>query len=266
MASTSATSTYIAIGQSFSSLEAAKATIKQAISEQHESFIVDYSDKTRFRIVCPQKPQCNFQVRATNSKRNGISITHVLPHTCSPATHFQARNTQAVQFLLPHHRASVVDNPRISIKQIQSNERLQFNNKISYQQAYRVKEAALQELWGDESECFAQFPDYVSRFNSADPENRAYLDVGSNGRFNAAFFAPAGLRQAGRCLRGFTAIDGTHTKSRYRMILLIACGIDANSNVVLLAWALVPAEDESWWEWFLTYLKAAYPCKSIFTV
>ena len=46
------------------------------------------------------------------------------------------------------------------------------------------------------------------------------------------------------------------------MILLIACGIDANSNVVPLAWALVPAEDESWWEWFLTYLKATYPCKS----
>ena len=118
----------------------------------------------------------------------------------------------------------------------------------------------------DESECFAQFPDYISRFNSADLEHRAYLDVGSNRRFNAAFFAPAGLRQAGRCLRRFTAIDGIHTKSRYRMILLIACSIDANSNVVLLAWALVLAEDESWWEWFLTYLKAAYPCKSIFTV
>jgi hypothetical protein len=53
MASTSATSTYITIGQSFSSLEAAKAAIKQAISEQHESFIVDYSDKTWFRIICP---------------------------------------------------------------------------------------------------------------------------------------------------------------------------------------------------------------------
>jgi hypothetical protein len=134
MASTSASSTYIAIGQSFSSLEAAKAAIKQAISEQRESFIVDYSDKTRSRIVCPQNPQCNFQVRATNSKRNGISMTHVIPHTCSPGTHFHARNTQAVQFLLPHHRASVVGNPRNSIKQIQSNERLQFNNKIGYQQ------------------------------------------------------------------------------------------------------------------------------------
>ena len=255
----------IEIGQTFSSLATAKAAIKLAISEQHESFIIDYSDKTRFRIMCPMRTQsnCEFQVRATDSKKHGVTITHAKPHTCSPATHFQARNTHAVQFLLPHHRASVVDNPKISIKQIQSNERLQFRNTISYQQAYRVKEAVLQELWGDESECFAQFPDYIDRFKSADPQNRAYLDIGSDNRFNAAFFAPAGLRHAGRHLRGFTAIDGTHTKSRYRMLLLIACGIDANSNVVPLAWALVPIEDEIWWNWFLIYLKASYPCKSI---
>jgi hypothetical protein len=54
--------------------------------------------------------------------------------------------------------------------------------------------------------CFAQFPDYINRFNSADPQNRAYLDIGSDNRFIASFFAPAGLRHAGRYLRGFTAI------------------------------------------------------------
>jgi hypothetical protein len=147
-ASTSTASASIAIGQSFSSLVAAKAAIKQAISEQHKSFITDYSDKTCFRVICLLRSQsnCDFQVRATDSKRNSVTITHAKPYTCSPATYFQARNTQTIQFLLPHHRASVIDNPRISIKQIQSNKRLQFGNKINYQQAYRVKEAVLQEL------------------------------------------------------------------------------------------------------------------------
>jgi hypothetical protein len=139
-------STSIAIGQSFSSLAAAKAAIKQAISEQHESYIIDYSDKNRFRVIFQLKPECDFQVRATNSKKNRVIITHKRPHSCSPATHFEARNTHSLQFLLAYHRASVLDNPYISIKQIQSNERLQFNNQISYHQAYRVKEAILQEL------------------------------------------------------------------------------------------------------------------------
>ena len=30
------------------------------------------------------------------------------------------------------------------------------------------------------------------------------------------------------------------------MMLLIACGIDANDKVVPLAWALVPIENEIW--------------------
>ena len=41
------------------------------------------------------------------------------------------------------------------------------------------------------------------------------------------------------------------------MILLVACGIDANDKVIPLAWALVlvPIENEVWWTWFLGYLK-----------
>jgi hypothetical protein len=46
-------------------------------------------------------------------------------------------------------------------------------------------------------------------------------------------------------------------------MLLIACSLDANSNVVL-GRASVPIEDEFYWNWFLTYLKATYPYGSIF--
>jgi hypothetical protein len=72
-----------------------------------------------------------------------------MPHTGSLATPVGARNTHSLHFLLAYHRASVLDNPKISIKEIQSNERLQFNNQVRYRQAYRVKEAILRELWGD---------------------------------------------------------------------------------------------------------------------
>src|ERR1700679_1045279 len=106
---------------------------------------------------------------------------------------------------------------------------------------YRVKEAILQDIWGDESDSFALFPDYITRFKAADPTNFAAINE-SHGVFEAVFFAPGGLRNSGQFLRPFTAIDGTHTKSNYRMILLVACGIDANEHVIPLAWALVPIE------------------------
>jgi len=43
------------------------------------------------------------------------------------------------------------------------------------------------------------------------------------------------------------------------MMLLVACGIDANDKVIPLAWALVPIENEVWWAWFLGYLKHCIP-------
>ena len=57
----------------------------------------------------------------------------------------------------------------------------------------------------------------------------------------------------------FIAVDGTHTRSKYQMQLIIAYGIDANNNGVPLAWALVPIEDEYWWTWFFEQLYIALP-------
>jgi transposase-like protein len=46
------------------------------------------------------------------------------------------------------------------------------------------------------------------------------------------------------------------------MMLLVACGIDANDQVIPLAWALVPIENKIWWTWFLRYLKHSIPALS----
>jgi hypothetical protein len=67
---------------------------------------------------------------------------------------------------------------------------------------------------GSESESFALFPDYIARFKAADRNNAAYISTISNGTFEPLSFCPSGLRNAGTYLRGFIAIDGTHTKSR----------------------------------------------------
>lgn len=114
-------------------------------------------------------------------------------------------------------------------------------------------------MWGNKSDNFAKFPDYIKRFEDADPYNFAALDTTVTGEFQAAFFSSGGLCAAGPYIRPFITVDRTHTKSRYRIMLLIACKIDANDQVIPLAWALVPIEETSWWSWFLRYLKACYP-------
>ena len=60
------------------------------------------------------------------------------------------------------------------------------------------------------------------------------------------------------CLRPFYALDGTHTRSRYNLTLLLAVGIDAEDRVHPLAYALVPIENEHWWARFCTHLIDAF--------
>ncbi len=70
---------------------------------------------------------------------------------------------------------------------------------------------------------------------------------------------PAPCRSSFRHLRRFAHLDGTHTRPNYRMVFLLATDLDGNGQIVLLAFALVPAEDTEWWTWFLCFLKRVFP-------
>jgi hypothetical protein len=43
------------------------------------------------------------------------------------------------------------------------------------------------------------------------------------------------------------------------MMLLIATCLDANNQVLPIAWALVPTENAQWWIWFCTFLYRHFP-------
>jgi hypothetical protein len=136
------------VGTTFDNITEAKLAIKAFIAGAAESWKSTHSDKERFHIVCKQQRSWAFRIRATNSKRKGVSITHLQPHSCSPTGHSRASNTNSMEYLLPHHRAAMRDNPDISAKQIQSAERLQYFNIIPYLQAYRVKQNARSDWHG----------------------------------------------------------------------------------------------------------------------
>jgi hypothetical protein len=160
---------------------------------------------------------------------------------------------------LAHHQGHVVaENRGIKPRDIQGLERTIYHHEnVSYKQAWRAKEQVIEDLDGPEDNCFSQFPDYIARFTAATPKNYAALHPSIDGKFKAAFFSPAPCRHAFDSIREIVFLDGTHTFGRYKMILLIAVGIDANGHVIPLAYSLVPVEDEYWWIWFLQQLALA---------
>ena len=55
------------------------------------------------------------------------------------------------------------------------------------------------------------------------------------------------------------AVDRTFTKIRFVHILLLAVSMDAQDELVILGWAVVPNECEETWDSFLTSLGKAHP-------
>jgi hypothetical protein len=168
-------------------------------------------------------------------KKKGAVITILIPHSCSPANHYKNKQSSALWFLKDHHRASLVNDRTLTPAQIQSYKRLRFSNTISYRQAHRLKQALLDEIEGKEADCFAKFPAYIEQLVALDPKNQSALAIDKEDRFEAAAFAPAAMKQAFQWLRPFIALDACHTRSKFRMMLMIAVGIDANDNVLPLS-------------------------------
>ena len=76
--------------------------------------------------------------------------------------------------------------------------------------------------------------------------------------FAAVFIAPTACRNAIRNIRGYFGFDATHTRSNYLQMLYICCSIDANDQIIPLAWALILTENGLWWNWFCKECKHAF--------
>jgi hypothetical protein len=148
----------------------------------------------------------------------------VKSHSYSPATHVEARNTHSLQFLLPHHRESVLDNPKISIKQSNLMGVYNLIITLAITKLIELRRLHYRSFGVINRSVFARFPDYISRFNLADLENRVYLDVSSNNRFNAAFFFARWASVHGAL---FTwSYSCTPDSIRIQMVWVRACGFE----------------------------------------
>jgi MuDR family transposase len=159
--------TMVALYDTFTSIAEARKAINHYVLDDGESYWVYKSDSKRYILVCKDK-SCSFVIRVWCTKKTGVTITQLKLHICCPTVYYKNKQTSALWFLKDYHCAFVVDNCDITPAQIQSNERLQFNNSLSYIQAYRVKQALLVEIEGCKANCFARFLAYLQYIANTD--------------------------------------------------------------------------------------------------
>ncbi|XP_070049051.1 uncharacterized protein [Nicotiana tomentosiformis] len=178
-----------------------------------------------------------FKVRKFNS----------LP-TCSlmDNTHIQCKPTATVvgSMVIPKY----TDPKTIYIpKDIQTDMLSEHGVNLTYMQAWRAKEKALEFLRGHPADSYSRLPSYLYILEKTYPGSVVKLQKTDDDYFLYAFVALSTSIKGWDYCRPVIVVDGTFLKSAYKGIMLIASIMDVACSILPLAYAVVDSEyDASW--------------------
>ena len=232
---------------------------------------VVHSDiKVRYTVAC-EDPKCPWIVRARPWKGGpGWHIVSCLPHLCRGKRvdgELESRNHRQLtsEFIAYRLSNSISSLPTMSIKSVQDLVKALFHYEVKYGKAWKAKQTAFKMLYDDWEEAYNRLPRLLGAMAATNPgmvhvvepygqktmihrERRVRV-------FGRAFWAFEQCVRAFQHCRPVISIDGTFLTGQFKGTLLVAIGSDANNRLLPLAFALVEAETNDNWEWFLRILR-----------
>ncbi|XP_054813400.1 uncharacterized protein LOC129314046 [Prosopis cineraria] len=161
-------------------------------------------------------------------------------------------STLTSSIIIDELRASISKSPNDIRRDIYR----EYGLKLSYYQAYRGKEKALAEIYGQSDESYMLIPWICQRLIESDPTTVAKWIVGPCNRFQCLFVA------YGCSIKGFMEgarpilyIDGSFLSGPYKGTLLSACVYNVDNKMFPVAYAIVGGEIVEEWSWFLQNIK-----------
>ncbi|XP_054785888.1 uncharacterized protein LOC129292343 [Prosopis cineraria] len=124
----------------------------------------------------------------------------------------------------------------------------EYGLNLTYQQALRGKDRALEEIHGLPQQSYMLIPWLCEKLKETDPDTVAKWVASTNYRFDRLFIA------YGCCIKGFLQgarpilfINGSYLSGPYKGTLLAASAIDANNDLFPLAYTIVGGETYDNW-------------------
>jgi hypothetical protein len=131
-------------------------------------------------------------------------------------------------------------------KEIEDTIAVHFAEKISYKIAQLCRLRLLDGGLGHHWYSFQLLPSYRDTVELRCPGAIVDLLIGQQtGNFQRCFVCPPTSRTTFQHLRRLVAVDGTFLTGRFSLTLLLAVGIDANGQNVILAWAVVESDNRA---------------------
>ena len=245
------------------------AKLKEAVEswaiEDHFTFSVVKKDVKRVDYRCRARAMgCLWRVFASTTMEGELQVKKITSsHTCiaAPVAAREVANTQNwLRRTVPQHLfVTKATKPMEIVEPI----RMHYGEKVNYEAPRLTKAALIADRVEHQREHFHKIPFYLKLLHQHNEglytDLHTTADVNGHQIFQRLFICPRQSRESFQSIRKFMAIDGTFLKAQFVQTLLLAVGIDANGNILLLAWGIVESENKSSWRYFLQHLKKAIP-------
>ena len=255
----------LAVGRIFDSKEDAKEAIHTAILKAGQSWRVARGKKDVYAVKCFSNKgkndnlfDCKFRIHVTRNDHDDWEIRTSRPHTCPSQAHRGfTRGKQAVKNVLPRFLEAIAAEPSTKPKSIQTRERLQQGNQISYMQSWRVKQKALDTSQGStasQSELIEPFLTYITKTQTGGAFARFNVDdIDGTHFFDYCMVFPDAAREK-FWVHGPTliSVDGG-TMYDNNSSLFVAMSLDGESQIIPLAFGIFPQENKENWKTFLFF-------------
>ncbi|XP_020272023.1 uncharacterized protein LOC109847190 [Asparagus officinalis] len=168
-------------------------------------------------------------------------------HTCSnPRLEMNNKNASSsfiYLLILPHLREDLDLRPkdiRLLVHKVT-------NLDVSYHKCWNARRKAMIKIFGDWDNSYEILPHYLEALKRENP--RTVYEVssdpvdGGERRFTGVFWAFGSCIEGFRYCRPLLSIDGTHLYGKYKGVLLVATGVDADGGLFPLAFAVVDVKN-----------------------
>ncbi|KAK8618216.1 hypothetical protein V6N13_132217 [Hibiscus sabdariffa] len=238
-----------------------KETLKQAVRQYEIKNRIDVKFKRtcnkKVQVVC--KEGCPWYIWASRvDPKDKMNMTwqiksYIGNHTCMMG--FKNRNA-TYKWLAKTYIENNMAKPKYSTRHLKRDVMSDHLYKVSLSKCLRAKNLALEMVLGSHKGQYLMIYDYLGEIRTSNLGSTTILML-DNRVFLRVYICLHACKESYKAgCRPVLSIDGYHLKGYCGGTFLAAVSVDANDSIYPIAYAIVEAETESCWNWFLSLLGA----------
>ncbi|XP_038984441.1 uncharacterized protein LOC103708840 [Phoenix dactylifera] len=221
-------------------------------------FVFVKNDRDRVTVECVYEG-CEWRIHASrlgNGEKFAIKKMHC-NHTCGGGLQVRSHPKASKRWVSKIVKDQLQDMPLYKPSDIVKDIRRQYGVELPYHQAWRGKEVAMMDLYGNSRLSYERIRWYCDAIRPTNPDSIAEYET-IDGRFRRLFICfHASLMGFIKGCRPLIFMDGTFIKHKDGGVLLGATSTDGNDDMFPIAYGVVDTESDENWEWFCQFLKEA---------